>query len=101
MNIQFGSDAAQKACDSLSEQSLNIAKNTDTLFELVDSMKTVWEGDLANKMIAGLMAHKEYLIQVRGYVNYLDRHIAICEYNYHLTETTAKARTEGSVNMFL
>jgi len=101
MNIQFSQAAAQQACDSLTEQSLNIAKNTEELFELVEAIRTVWEGDLATKVITGLTGHREYLGQVKSFVTYLDKHIATCKHNYKLTESVAKARTEEASKMFL
>lgn len=100
MNIQFSKQAAQDACDELSEKAEAITLSRGGMQERLMDMQSVWQGPLASTMLSQLRQHDDVYVQISDFVTSLNEHIAACKRNYELASDTNRRRLKSIANMF-
>lgn len=86
MEITFSQEAAEKACNELSEYSENIESRMNSLNGIREGIRSCWSGHLQNTVLTRVSGKDETLTAISNYVKGLNQTITACRKNYQLTE---------------
>ena len=100
MEIKFSQQAAERACNELSEYSVNIQGSLSELDAIQENIRSVWSGDLQSLMLNRIRGKRETLDTVSAYVKGLEQNIADCRKNYKLTEENNAQVQQSLLDLF-